>query len=91
MSQPSIIDSNLFDPTAIESETADFVERVEKELSAAPPLYKFEPQAIREARAAGFSIFGPIKHRDEAQDRRGSGSQGSGPGRRYSHSRIHSG
>ena len=70
MSQPFILDSKLFDPAAIDPETASFVERIEKELSTAPPLYKFEPQAIREARAAGYSIFGPIKHVDGAQDRK---------------------
>ena len=79
MSQPSIIDSKLFDPAAIDSETADFVERIEKELAAMPPLYKFEPQAIREARAAGYSIFGPIKHVDGAQDRKVPGPAGDIP------------
>ena len=79
MSQPSIIDPKLFDPAAIDPETADFVERIEKELSIAPPLYKFEPQAIREARAAGFSIFGAIKHLDEAQDRKVPGPAGDIP------------
>ena len=69
MSQPFNIDSKLFDPAAIDSETAEFIERIEKELSAAPPLYKFEPQVIRDARAAGNSVFGPLKHLDEAQDR----------------------
>jgi len=69
MSQPSIIDSKLFDPAAIDAETAAFNERIEKELSVAPPLYRFEPQVIRDARAAGYSVFGPLKHLDEAQSR----------------------
>ena len=79
MSQPSIIDSKLFDPAAIDSETADFVKHIEKELSTAPPLYKFEPQAIREARAAGYSVFGAIKHLDGAQDRKVPGPAGDIP------------
>jgi acetyl esterase len=69
MSHSSITDSKLFDPAAIDAETAAFNERIEKELSAAPPLYRFEPQVIRDARAAGYSVFGPVKHLDEAQDR----------------------
>ena len=79
MSQPSIIDSKLFDPAAIDSETADFIKRIEKELSTAPPLYKFEPQDIRDARAAGYSVFGAIKHLDEAQDRKVPGPAGDIP------------
>ena len=79
MSQPSTIDSNLFDPDSIDSETAEFNARIEKELSNAPPLYKFEPQAIRDARAAGYSVFGPIKHLDEAQDRKFPGPAGDIP------------
>ena len=79
MSQPSTIDSKLFDPAAIDPETADFIERIEKELSVAPPLYKFAPQVIRDARAAGNSVFGPIKHLDEARDRTVPGPAGDIP------------
>jgi len=79
MSQPSVVDSKLFDPAAIDSETADFIERIEKELSTAPPLYKFEPQIIRDARAAGNSVFGPIKRLDQAQDRTVPGPAGDIP------------
>ena len=74
-----MIDSNLFDSNAIDPETADFNKRIEKELSAMPPLYKFEPQAIRDARAAGYSVFGTIKHLDEAQNRRVPGPAGDIP------------
>ena len=74
-----MIDSNLFDSNAIDPETANFNKRIEKELSAMPPLYKFEPQAIRDARAAGYSVFGTIKHLDEAQDRRVPGPAGDIP------------
>ena len=79
MSQPSMIDSKLFDPAAIDSETKDFNARIEKELEAMPPLYQFEPQVIRDARAAGHSVFGPIKHLDEAQDRTVPGPAGDIP------------
>jgi acetyl esterase len=79
MSHSSIIDLTLFDPAAIDAETAAFNQRIEKELSAAPPLYRFEPQVIRDARAAGYSVFGPVKHLDEAQDRLVSGPAGDIP------------
>jgi acetyl esterase/lipase len=79
MSQSSDIDSKLFDSAAIDPETAEFVERIEKELSTAPPLYKFEPQVIRDARAKGYSVFGPIKRLDEAQDRKVPGPAGDIP------------
>ena len=79
MSQASIVDSMLFDPAVIDTETAAFNERIEKELSAAPPLYRFEPQVIRDARAAGYSVFGPVKHLDEAQSRRVPGPAGDIP------------
>jgi len=69
MSQPFILESKLFDPAAVDAETAAFNERIEKELASAPPLYRFKPQVIRDARAAGHSVFGPIKHLDEAQNR----------------------
>ena len=79
MSHSSIMDPTLFDPAAIDAETAAFIERIEKELSAAPPLYRFEPQVIRDARAAGHSVLGPVKHLDEAQDRLVSGPAGDIP------------
>ena len=79
MSQASIIDPKLFDPAAIDAETAAFNERIEKELSVAPPLYRFQPQVIRDARAAGYSVFGPIKRLEEAQDRRVPGPAGDIP------------
>ena len=69
MSQPFVLESKLFDPAADDAETAAFNERIEKELASAPPLYRFKPQVIRDARAAGHSVFGPIKHLDEAQNR----------------------
>jgi acetyl esterase/lipase len=64
----------LFDPGAIDMETSAFNEKIEKELSSIRPLYTFEPQVIRDARDAGLSVFGPIKHLDEVQDRVVSGS-----------------
>jgi acetyl esterase len=73
------IDPKVFDPAAVDSETADFNKGIEKELSKLSPLYKFEPRVIREARAAGYSVFGPVKHLSEAQDRRIPGPAGDIP------------
>lgn len=73
------IDFKVFDPASIDAETAAFNQKVENELSAMPPLYQFEPQAIREARAAGYSIFGPINHLEEAHDRMVPGPAGDIP------------
>jgi hypothetical protein len=67
-------DATLFDPAAIDRETSAFNEKIEKQLSAIRPLYTFEPQVIRDARDTGFSVFGPIKHLDDVEDRVISGS-----------------
>ena len=74
MSFVSNDDLNLFDPGAIDVETSAFNQKIEKELSSIRPLYTFEPQVIRDAREAGQSIFGPVKHLDEVEDRVVSGS-----------------
>lgn len=79
MSHSSIVDSKLFDPATIDAETAAFNARIEKELAAAPPLYRFAPQVIRDARAAGYSVFGSVKHLDEAQNRLVKGPAGDIP------------
>jgi acetyl esterase/lipase len=68
-------DSKLFDPAAIDMETSAFNKKIEKELSSIRPLYTFEPQVIRDARDAGLSVFGPIKHFAEVEDRVVSGSE----------------
>jgi acetyl esterase/lipase len=73
------IDPKVFDPASIDPETAAFNQKIGKELSAMPPLYQFEPQVIRDARAAGYSIFGPIKHLEEAHDRMVPGPAGDIP------------
>ena len=71
-----VVDPRLFDAAAIDSETAEFNKRIEAELMTQPPLYKFEPQKIRDARAAGYSVFGPVKHLEEARNRRIPGPAG---------------
>jgi len=65
----NLIDPRFFDPANIDSETAEFNLKIEKELAALPPIYTFKPPDIRAARAAGNSIWGSIRHVAEAQDR----------------------
>jgi len=72
----SFFDPSVFDPAAIDSETSAFNKRIEAELLTQPLLYKFEPQVIRDARAAGYSVFGPVKHLEEARERKIPGPAG---------------
>ena len=72
----NLIDPRVFDPANIDSETTELNSKIEKEMSALPPIYSFQPQDIRAARAAGHSIWGPIRHVAEAQDRMIAGPAG---------------
>jgi acetyl esterase/lipase len=72
----NFIDPRVFDPAAIDSETANFNLKIEKQLSSLPPVYTFQPQDIRAARAAGHSIWGPIRHVDGARDHEIAGPDG---------------
>jgi acetyl esterase/lipase len=70
MSNRYLIDPTVFDPGRISAETAELNSKVEKQLSAVPPAYTFQPREIRAARLAGHSIWGPIRHVDEALNRK---------------------
>ena len=59
----------LFEPGAIDAETTAFNKKIEKQLSSIRPLYTHAPQVIRDARDAGLSVFGPVKHLEEVEDR----------------------
>jgi acetyl esterase/lipase len=63
------IDPRIFDPEAVDAETAALNAKIERDLSALPPIYRFKPSDIRASRAAGNSIWGPIRHVSEAQNR----------------------
>ena len=58
MSGPNVLDPRLFDPAAIDAETAAFNQQLEQTLAATRPLQSLEPQAIRDATAAGRGLFG---------------------------------
>ena len=76
MSNRYFIDPKVFDPARISAETAELNSKVEQQLSAMPPTYTFQPWEIRAARLAGHSIWGPIRHVDEARDRKIDGPAG---------------
>ena len=65
----------LFEPGAIDAETTAFNKKIEKQLSSIRPLYTHAPQVIRDARDAGLSVFGPVKHLEEVEDRVVAGSE----------------
>ena len=68
---------------AIAEETDAFNRKLEKTLAEAPLLYTLEPQTIRDARAAGEGVFGPITRLSTPQNRLIPGPSGEVPVRIY--------
>ncbi|KPJ52655.1 MAG: hypothetical protein AMJ37_02510 [Dehalococcoidia bacterium DG_18] len=68
---------SVFDPEAVDPETAKFNKRLEKILATMPPPHTRTPQEVREDRESGKSWMGPIKRLNEGQDRvvRGQGRE----------------
>lgn len=58
-----------FDPAAIDPETREWNDRLEKLLAELPSLHTVEPHITRQAREDGGGAFGPIVRSDMAQDR----------------------
>lgn len=73
------LDPKLFDPAAIDPETAAFNARLEAQLAALPSMTLFQPQVIRDARESGKSIFGPIVRSERGADRTLPGPAGAIP------------
>lgn len=70
-----------FDPaafllSAVDAETAAFNETVEQLIATQPPITEFAPQAIRDARESGATLYGPIVRVDSATERRIPGPAG---------------
>ena len=63
------LDPRIFSPEAIDAETRNANETLEKLLAQAPALNTQEPQAIRAARESGQGTFGPIVRLDHAETR----------------------
>ena len=79
MAKLSILDPRVFEPEAVDPETAKFNEKIEQLLATMPPPHKSTPQKIREERESGKSWLGPIKRLEEAQDRVVEGRNGDVP------------
>lgn len=69
MNDSGNLSPSLFDPAAIDPETARFNQQIEEMLSTLPPTHTFTPQEVRAAREAGRSFWGPIKRLDRARNR----------------------
>lgn len=55
-----ILDSSLFDPQQIPAQTQAFNAQAEALLAKVPSILQLPPAAIREARASGKSVLGPV-------------------------------
>lgn len=58
-----------YDTGEIDPDTIALVERLERELAAAPSVHTFPPAVLRDAREAGLGIWGPVVRSTMAVDR----------------------
>lgn len=63
------IDPRIFDPAAIDAETAAFNEQVEALLATVPATHTVEPAVTRAARESGKGAFGPLVFSEMATER----------------------
>lgn len=59
---------SVFDPQAVDRETAAFNQTLEELLSAHPPQYTMTPQQVRAQRESGDGWMGPVRRRKEGRD-----------------------
>ena len=69
MSEIENMNPSVFDPQAVDPETAEFNKKLEELLATMPRAYLRTPEEVREDRESGNSWMGPIKRLDEGQDR----------------------
>jgi acetyl esterase/lipase len=69
MAEIKDLNREVFDPEAVDAETATFNKKLEALLATMPPSHKMTPQEIRKERESGKSWMGPIIRLDEGQDR----------------------
>ncbi|KPK23320.1 MAG: hypothetical protein AMK69_18255 [Nitrospira bacterium SG8_3] len=69
----------VFDPEAMDEETAAFNKKLEALLAKLPPRHKMTPQEVRKERESGKSWMGPIIRLDDGQDRIVKGPDGHVP------------
>ena len=63
------LNGSVFDPQAVDPQTAEFNKKLEELLATMPRAYLRTPEEVREDRESGNSWMGPIKRLDEGQDR----------------------
>jgi acetyl esterase len=66
---PSYLDPRLFDPAAIDPDTAVFNAQIAASLASLPPVWTVPPDVTREARESGRGPFGPLVLSDMAVNR----------------------
>jgi hypothetical protein len=69
MTEINLVDPGVFDPGAVDPETAQFNSRLEKLIALMPPSHTLTPQELREERESGKGWMGPFRRLDEAEDR----------------------
>ena len=69
MSEIENMNPSVFDPQAVDPQTAEFNKKLEELLATMPRAYLRTPEEVREDRESGNSWMGPIKRLDEGQDR----------------------
>ncbi len=69
-------DSAVFDPAAIAPETARFNAELEATLASTPSILDTPPHVVRQARAEGRSILGPVVRLPDAEERTIAGPAG---------------
>jgi acetyl esterase/lipase len=62
------LDPALFDPASIDAETRAFNAELERQLASIPTIVDVPPQVVRDARAAGTSLFGPVVRLPHGRD-----------------------
>jgi acetyl esterase/lipase len=82
------LDPALFAPVAIDAETMAFNAELEKQFAATPPIYKFPPSVVRQARELGEGPFGALVFVEWAQERGIPGPAGEIPLRLFIPERV---
>lgn len=60
-------DPRIFDPAAVDAETAKFNKELERILATVPPTHQVDVAVTRAARESGQGAFGPLQTVDEAE------------------------
>lgn len=69
MNCEQLSNTKIFDVRLVDPETLEFNQKLEKLLSAQPPVHTLTPQQVRQGRESGNGFMGHIKRRKEGLDR----------------------